>query len=150
MVLFLTGPGTLGYSRTVKQVIDIVQEIVDKKGINVTVSASWWKSFKTRHKDVLLRTPETLTHSRIVGACRAQLEPYFDHFRENLVEHPCLIFNLDESGFPLNPKSKKVIARKGEKHPSVIDGERGQVSVLCCCNAGVMQYHRWLLLTVKP
>ena len=68
---------------TVKQVINIVQEIVDKKGINVTVSASWWKSFKTRHKDVLLCIPETLTHSRIVGACRDQLEAYFDIFYLN-------------------------------------------------------------------
>ena len=141
LVSFLTGSSTLGYSRTVKQVIDIVQEIVDKKGINVTVSANWWKSFKTRHKDIVLRTPETLTHSRIVGASPAQLEAYFDLLEKtissyDLVEHPCLIFNLDESGFPLNPKSTKVIARKGEKHPSVIGGERGQVSVLCCCNAG--------------
>ena len=73
LVSFLTGSSTLGYSRTVKQVIDIVQGIMDKKGIDVTVSASWWKSFKMRHRDVVLCTPETLTHSRIVGASPAQL-----------------------------------------------------------------------------
>ena len=113
LVSFLTGSSTLGYSRTIKQVIDMVQEIVDKKGINVTVSASWWKSFKTRHKDIVLCTPETLTHSRIVGASPAQLEAYFDLIAKtissyDLVEHPCLIFNLDESGFPLNPSLRKL------------------------------------------
>ena len=141
LVSFLTGSSTLGYSRTVKQVIDIVQGIMDKKGIDVTVSASWWKSFKMRHRDIVLRTPETLTHSRIVGASPAQFEAYFDLLEKtissyDLGEHPCRIFNLDESRFPLNPKSTKVIARRGEKQPSVIGGERGQVSVLCCCNAG--------------
>ena len=54
-----SGSSTLGYSRTVKQVVDIVQGIMDKKGIDVTVSASWWKSSKMRHRDIVLCTPET-------------------------------------------------------------------------------------------
>ena len=69
------------------------------------------------------------------------MEAYFDLLEKkislyDLGEYPCHIFNLDESGFLLNPKSTKVIARRGERHLSVIGGERGQVSVLCCCNAG--------------
>ena len=69
------------------------------------------------------------------------MEAYFDLLEKtislyDLGEHTCRIFNLDESGFPLNPKSMKVITRRGEKHHSVTGGERGQVSVLCCCNAG--------------
>ena len=95
LVSFLTGSSTLGYSRTVKQVIDIVQRIVDKKGIDVTVSASWWKSFKMRHRDIVLRTPETLTHSRIVGAkscarvitsneCRKEINEKEEHRVETL------------------------------------------------------------------
>ena len=68
LVRFLTNVSSLGYSRTIKQVIDIVQEVVNQKGMDLTATPSWWKSFKSRHKEVVLRTPETLTHSRIAGA----------------------------------------------------------------------------------
>ena len=141
LVRFLTNVSSLGYSRTIKQVIDIVQEVVNQKGMDLTVTPSWWKSFKSRHKEVVLRTPETLTHSRIAGASPDQLEKYFDLLEKTISEydldgHPCQIFNLDESGFPLNPNAPEVISRRGEKHPSVITGERGQVTVLCCVNAG--------------
>lgn len=98
LAVFLTSVSTLGYSRTVKQVIDIVQEIVNEKGYDdVTVTASWWRSFKTRYKDLVLRTPETLTHSRITGASPASLEKYFDLLQKtissyNLADHSCQIF----------------------------------------------------------
>ena len=109
---------SVGYSRTVKQTLEIVQAVVNKKGIKVTVTSSWWKSFKSRHKDVVLCNPETLTHCRITGASDANIENYFDLLEKTIYEaeineRPCQIFNLDESGFPLNPKSPKVIAKKG-------------------------------------
>ena len=40
LVNFLSGVSSLGYSHTVKQVIEIVQSFVDKKGLYVTVSSS--------------------------------------------------------------------------------------------------------------
>ena len=33
-----------------KQVIEIVQNLVDEKGIDSHISMSWWKSFQSRHK----------------------------------------------------------------------------------------------------
>ena len=133
---------SVGYSRSVKQTLEIVQAVVNKKGINVTVTPSWWKSFKSRHKDVVLRNPEMLTHCRITGASDANIENYFDLLEKTIYEaeineRPCQIFNLDESGFPLNPKPPKVIAKKGYKHPSSVTcSERSQITVLSCCNAG--------------
>ena len=97
---------------------------------------------KSRHKDVVLRNPETLTHCRITGASDANIEIYFDLHEKTIYEaeineRPSQIFNLDESGFPLNPKSPKVMAKKGYKHPSsVTSAETSQITVLSCCNAG--------------
>ena len=141
LVNFLTGISALGYSRTVKQVVEIVQRVVDKKGMNCQVTTSWWKSFKSRHKEITLRNPETLSHCRIRGASDSNIEHYFDLLEKTiseaeLSEKPCQIFNLDESGFPLSPKPPKVVAKRGDKHPSAITGERGQITVLSCCNAG--------------
>ena len=47
LVNFLSGMSSLGYSHTVKQVIEIVQSVVDKKGLDLIVSSSWWKSFRS-------------------------------------------------------------------------------------------------------
>ena len=41
--------------------------LIDKKGIDAVVSASWWKSFQSRHEDLTLRQPEILSHARVVG-----------------------------------------------------------------------------------
>ncbi len=142
MVNFLSGMSSLGYSRTVKQIIELVQAAVDKKQLGVTVSPSWWKSFRSRHKDMVLRNPETLTHCRILGASEAMIENYFELLERTIQEaeicdRPFQIFNLDESGFPLNPKPPKVVSSKGNKHPSSISSsERTQITVLACCNAG--------------
>ena len=70
------------------------------------------------------------------------IEHYFELLERTLLEceicdRPCQIFNLDESGFPLNPKPPKVVSKKGEKHPSSLSSsERTQITVLSCCNAG--------------
>ena len=126
LVTFLSGMSSVGNSCSVKQTLEIVQAVVNKKGIDVTVTSSWWKSFKSRHKDVVLRNPEMLTHCRITGASDANIENYFDLLEKTIYEaeineRPCQIFNLDESGFPLNPKPPKVIAKKGYKHPSEVN-----------------------------
>ena len=142
LITFLSGMSSVGYLCSVKQTLEIVQAVVNKKGINVTVTSSWWKSFKSRHKDVVLRNPEMLTHCWITGASDANIENYFDLLEKTIYEaeineRPCQIFNLDESGFPLNPKPPKVIVKKGYKHPSsVTSSERSQITVLSCCNAG--------------
>jgi hypothetical protein len=142
LVNFLSGMSSVGYSRTVKEVIEIVQAVVDEKKLGVTVSSSWWKSFKSRHKHLVLRAPESLTHSRIQGVSEELIENYFDLLETTLeeaelLERPCQLFNLDESGFPLSIKPTKVISEKGYKHPSSITSqERTQITVLGCCSAG--------------
>ncbi len=104
---------SVGYSHSVKDVIEIVQAIVDRKGLGLTVSSSLWKSFKSRHKDLVLCNPEKLTHARIQGASEKILENYLDLLKTTIEEaeldsRACQIFNLDESGFPLNPKPLKI------------------------------------------
>ena len=94
--------------------------LLTKKCLDVTVSSSWWKSFCSRHNDLTLRDPETLTHAHVTGASDAMLESYFDLLETTLIEvelmeRPCQISNLDQSGFPLSPKPPKVISKKGAK-----------------------------------
>ena len=139
---FLSGCSAIGYSRTRKQVVEIVQNVVDKKEIDAVVSASWWKSFQSHHEDLTLRQPEILSHARVVGGDDQVLDKYFDLLERTISEtgftdRPCQNCNLDESGFPLSPKLPKVITIKGNKHTSCITGQdKTQITILCCCSAG--------------
>lgn len=142
LVSFLNGMSSIGYSRTIKNVLQLVQAVVTEKGLNVTVTSSWWQSFKSRHPELSLRSPETLSHARLAGSSVTVLESYFDLLETTLTEaeltdRPCQIFNADESGFPLSPKAPKIIAKKNYKHPAALSsGNKSQITVLCCCSAG--------------
>ena len=55
----------------------------------------------------------------------------------NLFDKPHQVFNLDETGVPLDPKPLKVVASRGEKNPSNIRaGTKSQISVVGCISAG--------------
>ena len=44
------------------------------------------------------------------------------------------MFNMDESGMPLDPPSLKVVTSAGIK-PGFCSGNKAQVTVVACCNA---------------
>jgi hypothetical protein len=77
----------------------------------------------------------------LISASPAILEQYFDVLEETLTEYdlmekPNLIFNMDESGIPFEPKPPKCIFKKGEKRPVVFSsGNKGQFTIVGCVNA---------------
>ena len=51
-----------------------------------------------------------------------------------LHDKPSQIFNLDETGMPLNPDPPRVVAPRGTKNPSAVgSGDKSQITVLSCC-----------------
>ena len=69
------------------------------------------------------------------------INQYFDTLEDTLVENdifddPHCIYNLDETGMPLNPKSQKVVDAVGAKNPSYITGQtKTQITVLAHTSA---------------
>ena len=71
------------------------------------------------------------------------INAYFDvHVLEdtiksnNLENFPHLIFNCDESGFPFEHKSSKVIGLRGQRDLGCItSGDKTQLTVLSACSA---------------
>ena len=116
--------------------------MVNEKGIKANVTTSWWKSFVSRHPELSLRVSECVSRARAIGTNKVALERYFDLLcqtlsKEGLQEWPCQIFNLDETGIPLDPPPPKVVAKKGQKHPtSLTNGKKSQVTVPACVSAG--------------
>ena len=95
-----------------------------------------------RHPMLSLRTPATLSIARANATDHEVLDNYFHELERtlvenNLVDKPCQIFNIDETGMPFDPSPLKVVTWKGHKHPSqVSSGSKGQVTVVGCVSAG--------------
>ena len=78
LVSFLRNCSSIGYGKTRKETLAIVQAAVEKKGIKAQVSFSWLKSFTKRHPDVTLKVGESISRARQIGASIENLESYFD------------------------------------------------------------------------
>ena len=82
-----------------------------------------------------------MSYSRAIASDREYINNYFDLLEEtlranNIYNKSTNIFNFDESGFPLSPKSLKVVSQKGTKHPIYLTSDcRSQVTVLACTSA---------------
>ena len=141
LVSFLNDCSSMCYARSKKQTIALVQRVVESKGLNVKVSDGWWKLFMKRHGTLTLRTAEPLSYARAVCSQPEILNHYYELLHQTLIEHdladkPNQIFNLDESGMPLDPCPPKVITQKGVKHSaSITTGDKAQITTLACCSA---------------
>ena len=59
--------------------------------------------------------------------------------RTVLRDHPAQIFNVDESGVPLDPKALLLICEHGTRHPvSIGSGDKAQITIVACVNAAGM------------
>jgi len=62
------------------------------------------------------------------------LKKVFDE--EDFWNHPEAIYNMDESGIPLEPRPPKVVARKGQKKVCYqTSGQKQQITVIGCGSA---------------
>ena len=142
LVNFIVECAKLGYARSRKDVLALVQEVVRSKGKEAVVTGGWWESFKGRHPNITLHSAESLTYARAVASDPAILDRYYDLLERTLIENdlidkPCQIYNCDETGMPLAPKPVKVVTTMNDKHPySTVAGDKGQITVLMCCSAG--------------
>ena len=121
---FLTGCASVGFARSRQQVIQLVQEAVSRKGLNATVTNGWWDSFKWWHPNLALRTAP-ISYARAMASDPEVIDKNYDLLvrtlmDNDLVDKPAQIFNMDETGMPLDPSPPLVVARRGQKHPSAV------------------------------
>ena len=138
---FLLELAKIGYPRTKNQTLALVQQMVDSKGIQKTVSNGWWERFLRRHSELSLRAAVPLSLARAMATDGDVFQKYFDILEDCLIQNsifdkPGEIFNCDETGLPLNPDCGKVLTNKGSKNRSyVTGGDKSQVTVLACTSA---------------
>lgn len=141
LVKFLLKCAAIGYPRSRKEVIAMVQRFCDSRNMNVQVTHGWWERFCLRHPEISLRTTSGLSYARAKGQNTEALCSYFDILEDTFNEHklhdkPALVFNMDETGLPLSPAPPKGVCKKGTKTPnSITSGDKSQITVIGCINA---------------
>ena len=94
-----------------------------------------------RHPKLSLQQPGSLPVTRAKGCSKEVIDKWFIEFEGFLKENSLLnkadrIWNADESGFPLQHKSGKVMAPRGAKSVyAVTSASKQQITTLACINA---------------
>lgn len=160
LVDFLLKSSRIGLGRTRQEVFALVERmLVARDSSHQSVTLGWWEKFQKRHPKLALRTTATLSISRASASSTKCLNEYFDLLESvlnesGLVDHPSLIFNMDETGFPLDPPALKTIHEKGSKNPiSLSCGSKQQVTVVACvsaCGQAMPPLIIWKRKTMSP
>ena len=99
----------------------------------------WWRGFKNRHSEMVLRKPEKLSTSRSRMLNRVVVTKYFDDLGKIITENNLKgeqIWNMDETGKQFEHKPTNVCARKGSRNvPGRTSNSRENVTMLASVNA---------------
>ena len=135
----------VGYGKTRRDVLCIVESSVSESGKlrSSHVSDGWWRRFKECQGDLSLRQGDSTAHVRMDAMNQETIDHYFMLLRETLTTHgllnkPSQIYNVDETGVPLNLRPPKIVTTKGRVTKKVryhTSGRKGQVTVVGCANA---------------
>ena len=142
---YLKDCAKMGYGKTRKDVLGIVQSTASDKGLlrSECVTEGWWQRFLERQPRLSLRQGDNTAHIRIDAVNRETMEQYFAFLHDTLTTHgllnkPSQIYNVDETGVPFNPRPPKVVAAKGKETKKVryrSSGRKGQITVVGCASA---------------
>ena len=141
---FLKQASRVGYGKTKKEILVIVQKLIKKKVHSKCERFNlegWWHRFMSRQKKLSLRTADPLSKARADALTPAKVDEYFKLLLDTLENHDLLdkpfhIYNVDESGMPLEHKQPKRVAEKGAKKVyGRSSGSKAQITIVGCRNA---------------
>ena len=143
LVEFLTKCAAMGLGKTKREVFNIVERTLKKRGCNVDKfnGEGWWNRFRERQPRISLRSSDALSRVRANAVTKDNMKKYFSLLKEtlvsnNLLDKPSCIYNMDESGMPLDYKQPKRIAPKGmKKVHGLSTGNKSQITIVACGNA---------------
>lgn len=147
LVEWLINMAKIGYGQTRQQLLLTVKKILDHDGRktpfkNNLPGKDWFYAFLKRHPEITNRTPQKLGKERAKITWQ-KIVWWFQDFAKFLTENtkegvdimkdPSRIYNADESGFPQDPKSGRILAPKGSKNVyTTSSSEKSQITVLAC------------------
>ena len=141
--VFLMKCSQMGYGKTRKDVLQIVEKISVLKGIEIEdqIADGWYHRFKNRVPSITIRRGDPYVSVRADCCNRQTYEKYFAMLKEllnnyDLVNKPGQVYNCDESGMPFDAHPQHVVtSKKMKKVRSRTSGNKSQTTVLACANA---------------
>ena len=137
----------MGYGKLRKQVMVIAVAYVkhEKRAIKAAqITQGWWRQFLKWQKDLSLRCGpcgDSTSNTRMDAINSETISQYNELVKETLEQNklmnsPQQIYNIDETGVPLDPNALIVVAARGSKKVRVKStGKKGQITVMTCGNA---------------
>ena len=119
---YLRTAAKIGYGKTRREVKNIAENVAREKGIlkATRISNGWWRRFMERNPSLRLRRGDPTAGVRMDAVNADNIRGYYALLREvydefDFENHPERVYNMDETGVPLDPRPPKVTAAKGQK-----------------------------------
>ena len=145
LVQWVVKMSEIGYGQCRQQVCSMVKRLLDKTGRpnpfpDNLPGKTWWYSFLKRHPQLSSRTPQPVENYRAKSCTPSTMNAWYNGFEQFLLRHdlldkPHCIWNCDESGFSLCPKTGKVLAARGTPTVYYNTSGKGQITTLVCISA---------------
>ena len=100
------------------------------------VTDGWFRRFKERQPQLSLRKGDATANC----LNKETMARYFSMLKDVLLEHnsldfPTQIYNVDETGMPLDHRAPKVMTMRGQKVRCRTSGNKNQITVIACVSA---------------
>ncbi|KAK8372271.1 hypothetical protein O3P69_017786 [Scylla paramamosain] len=136
----------MGLGPTIMEFQDIVYDYLTANEISTPFKHNrpgrdWVNSFLLRHNMTLKKGGQMQLARKSVTSDPFVIYGFYDMLekemdRLNIKDRPECIYNLDETGFPMDPSKSKTIGSKGEKTVRLTHGaNRENITVLATCCA---------------
>ena len=105
------------------------------------LSNGWYYRFMRRQGHLVLRKGDPIANVRMDCLHKDVMKDYFEKLKKTLEENdlmknPTQIYNVDETGMPLDHHPPKVITVRGQKKVRTrTSGNKSQVTVIACVSA---------------
>lgn len=146
LVQHLKDLDALFYGLTKTEFLQLVGEFAKRKNKQTPFKSNvagkqWYKNFKKRHPEIVLRTPESTSIARLQAFNKPAVNRFYDLLQDIIEKEnirPDMIFNMDETGVRTSStKQPKVLSVYGKKQVGAVSSlEKGTLTtVICCCSA---------------
>ena len=140
---FLLTTSSIGFGKTRAHVMMYAEMVAKEKNLlrKHHITGRWFDGFCKRHPDLSLRKGDSMGAVRFRCTNSEAIQNYYKLLQTTLTEHnfsgePWRIYNVDETGMPLDPRKPRVVAKLGTKKVRVMgSGNKHQITVVACASA---------------
>ena len=119
------------------------------------LSNGWWTNFLGRNPQLSPRSGDATANIQMDSLSKHNLDHYFGLLKTEFDKydfhaHPEAIYNMDETGIPLEPRPPKVIARKDQNKVQYrTSGTKSQITVIGCGSVTGQSLLPFIIFTAK-